>query len=122
MNASHIFPAIIMTIISVSATGQNKQHLAQQTIKVWGNCQMCKARIEKAAKGAGAASAVWNVDSKILSVSYAPGNTSFQKIEKSLSAAGHDTTKENASDEAYNELPECCQYERKPVGEVAERN
>ena len=48
--------------------------------KVYGNCESCKARIEKAAKAAGASKADWNIESKIMTVSFDPGKTSTDKI------------------------------------------
>ena len=36
-----------------------------ETLKVWGKCDMCKARIEKIALASGATTADWNVKTKI---------------------------------------------------------
>lgn len=83
-----------------------------ETIKVWGNCGMCKSTIEKAATKAGAASANWNEDSKELKVSYAVNNTSSQKIQKQIAKSGYDTQGFKATDKAYNKLHGCCKYER----------
>ena len=83
------------------------------TVMVWGNCEMCQAKIEKAAKAAGAASAKWDVDSKILSVSYNHDKVSMEKIEKAISAAGYDTEHQTATEKSYKSLPSCCQYDRK---------
>lgn len=113
MKAFKIFLAISMAVLSVTAFAQDKQSLKQETVKVWGNCEMCQKRIEKAAKAAGATSAKWNVDTKILSVAYNPSKASLAKIEKSVADTGYDTGNEVASEEAYKSLPECCQYDRK---------
>jgi periplasmic mercuric ion binding protein len=103
---------LILSIISLFfitvVTAQSKQ-----TVKVWGNCGMCKSTIEKAAKNAGAAEVDWNKDTKVLTV----GNKSdLKKIEQAIAAAGYDTQNFKAKDEAYFNLPECCQYERKASG------
>jgi periplasmic mercuric ion binding protein len=84
-----------------------------ETIKVQGNCEMCKSRIEKAAKITGVSSAIWNKDSKMMSVAYDPVLATIENIQKSIAASGHDTEKFPASDKAYKSLPGCCQYERK---------
>ena len=83
------------------------------TIKVAGNCGMCKKHIEKAAKEAGATAANWDKVSKVLTVSFDAGKTSTDKIETSVAAAGYDTEHKQASEEAYKKLDECCQYDRK---------
>lgn len=89
------------------------QSLKKETIKVWGNCGMCKKNIEKAAKSAGAATASWNEESKQLKLSYNSSKTSGEKIQDAIAAAGYDTQDKTASDDAYNKLHSCCQYDRK---------
>lgn len=85
---------------------------ASEKIKVSGNCGMCKGKIEKAAKAAGATYAVWDVDAKELTVKYNSTSSNSAKIQQSVAAAGYDTEKVKAADEAYNKLHGCCQYER----------
>jgi mercuric ion binding protein len=84
-----------------------------ETIKVWGNCGMCKGHIEKAAKTAGATAATWNKDTKILSVKYDITKTTNKQIQEAVAGAGYDTKDLTGSDVAYKNLDECCQYERK---------
>ncbi len=84
-----------------------------EKIKVWGNCDMCKAKIEKAAKAAGASYALWNEDAKMLTVKYAATKTSNKKIQDKVAAAGYDTQNATATENAYNKLPGCCKYDRK---------
>ena len=81
-----------------------------ETIKVSGNCDMCKARIEKAAKIDGVSKAEWNKDSKMLALTYDPAKTNVDAIGKKLAAAGHDTEKIKAEAKAYDKLPSCCKY------------
>ncbi len=83
------------------------------TIKVSGNCGMCKKHIEKAAKDAGATIASWDKVTKLLTVSFEAGKTSTDKIEAAVAGAGYDTEHKEASLEAYKKLDECCQYDRK---------
>lgn len=82
-----------------------------QMFKVSGNCEMCKERIETAAKSVkGVTTAIWDVDSKVLHVNYNPVQTDLIKIQKAIAKAGHDTEKFKAEDKTYNALPECCKY------------
>jgi outer membrane receptor for ferrienterochelin and colicin len=81
--------------------------------KVSGNCEMCKARIEKAAKGKGVKVASWNIDTKMMTLTYFPSLTTVEKIYKRIASAGHDTKLEKANDAVYNELPPCCLYRKK---------
>jgi periplasmic mercuric ion binding protein len=85
----------------------------KETIKVWGNCGMCKKTIETAAKKAGATTADWSTETRMLAVAYNPAKSSNQKIQKAVAAAGYDTKDFTASDETYNKLHFCCQYDRK---------
>jgi copper chaperone CopZ len=84
-----------------------------ETLNVSGNCDMCKARIEKAAKIEGVSKADWDTKSKILSVTFDPAKTNMDLIGKKIAAVGHDNGKVKADDKAYSALPGCCKYERK---------
>ena len=88
----------------------NKEH---QTIKVSGNCEMCKDRIETAAKSVtGVSSADWSTETKILHVQFDGAKTNLDAIQKVIAKAGHDTDKFKASDGVYKALPECCLYRK----------
>jgi mercuric ion binding protein len=99
---------------SFASIAQGKKSTQSDNIKVWGNCGMCKTTIEKAAKSAGVLFASWSEETKVLNVKYNTAKTDNAKIQKAIAAAGYDTQDEYASDEAYNSLHGCCQYERKP--------
>lgn len=94
--------------LSVASMAQEKK----ETIKVSGNCGMCKNKIEKAAKSAGASFAAWDTESKVLTVKYPSTSTNNAKIQQAVAAAGYDTKDVKATDEAYNKLHSCCKYER----------
>jgi periplasmic mercuric ion binding protein len=87
----------------------------KQTVKVYGNCGQCKKKIEKSAISAGAAYANWNVKTKMLKMSYDPSISNPIKIETAIANTGYDTQDVKASDDAYNKLDECCQYDRKSI-------
>jgi periplasmic mercuric ion binding protein len=105
-----IFAILLMTIVfSVFAQGNKTEKF-----KVWGNCEMCKARIEKAAKSVnGVDKANWDIKSKILEVNFNSSKTNLDKIELAVANVGHDTQLHRANDKTYNDLPGCCKYERK---------
>jgi hypothetical protein len=104
-----ILSFLLFVIFSFAQTGGVKS----ETVKVWGNCGMCKSHIEKAAKEAGASYASWNKDTKILSVKYNAGKTSNQQIQEKVAAAGYDTRDLTGDEKAYNNLDDCCKYDRK---------
>lgn len=84
-----------------------------EKIKVYGNCGMCKSRIEKAAKSVeGVSKASWNDAKGILTVTFDDSKATVAKIEGAVSKAGHDTDHAKADDKTYNSLPGCCKYER----------
>ncbi len=89
------------------------QTTKSETIKVWGNCGMCKKRIEKSAKSAGAISASWDADKLALEITYDEKETNSIKIQQSIAEAGYDTQDITADDKAYDKLSGCCKYERK---------
>ena len=74
---------------------------------------MCKKRIDKAAAVDGVSKANWNKDTKIMSVTYDASKVSMDAIQKKIAGVGYDTEKFTADDKAYNQLPDCCQYDRK---------
>ncbi len=85
----------------------------EASFKVFGNCGMCKSRIEKAAKTIDwVKSADWNGKTKMLTISYEPEKTILEDVHKNIAKEGHDTEKVRADDDIYEALPGCCQYER----------
>lgn len=98
---------IVFGVVAVFAGNKVKN------VKVYGNCDLCKARIEKAAKAVdGVATANWNKETKMMDLAFDDSKTDVHKVEMAIANAGHDTEMHRATDEAYNKLPGCCQYER----------
>jgi copper chaperone CopZ len=88
-------------------------NLIKEKIKVSGNCEMCKTTIEKAANSVdGVKMARWNPETKMLKVKFYEGTTDLDEIQKAIATVGYDTEKYKATDEVYNALHHCCQYER----------
>lgn len=82
-------------------------------IKVWGNCGMCKKRIEKTAMLEGVSTANWDKETKMLAITYDEAKTNPDAVAKKIASVGHDTEKYRADDKTYEGLPECCLYDRK---------
>jgi len=79
---------------------------------VKGNCESCKARIEKAAKSAGANSADWSAEKQTVTLNFDSSKTSADQILKKIAEVGHDNEKYKTTDDVYKQLPGCCLYDR----------
>lgn len=79
---------------------------------VKGNCESCKARIEKAAKSAGANSAEWSAEKQTVTLNFDSSKTSADQILKKIAEIGHDNEKYKTTDDVYKKLPGCCLYDR----------
>lgn len=111
MKKISLLAAIVFSLFTINTS--IAQSTKTESIKVWGNCGMCKSTIEKAAKSAGAKKANWDENSKELTVSYAVAKTSSSKIQEAISKSGYDTQDFTAVQSAYDNLHGCCKYERK---------
>lgn len=74
------------------------------------NCGKCKDRIENALDKKGVYKAVFNMDSKILTVTYDPRKLEEIQLHNMVAMVGHDTEKVKASNVVYESLPDCCKY------------
>jgi periplasmic mercuric ion binding protein len=109
MKTLHILLSFCLTsLFTIASFAQDKT----ETYAVAGNCGMCQKKIESAAKKAGAVYASWNKDTKQLTVKYNSTSTNEAKIQQEVADAGYDTPNFKATDEAYNKLEKCCQYDR----------
>ncbi len=109
-----LFKLVIPAIMLVAATSLQAQIKNQQTetAKIYGNCGMCESVIEKAGNVAGVASVDWDKRTKIASISYDSKKTTKDEILKRIAAAGYDNERYTAPDKVYNNLHECCRYDR----------
>jgi len=107
--------ALLISLFAFNASAK-VVHNETSTFKVYGNCEMCKNRIETALmKNQNIKKATWDVKTKMLTVVYDPHMVSLDVIHKIVADAGYDTEKVKASDAAYNKLPGCCKYERSKI-------
>jgi len=114
-NLKIITISLLMVVFSISSIAQTGDHSATasattESIKVSGECGMCKTRIEKAAKIDGVSKAEWNDETKILTLVYDASKVTSDEVQKKIASVGHDTEKYKADDKAYNSLPGCCKY------------
>lgn len=84
-----------------------------ETVKINGNCGMCKSTIEKVGNKKKQSKVDWNQDSKIATLTFDSKTTNQDVILKRIALAGYDNEIFLAPDDAYAKLPECCKYERK---------
>jgi len=84
-----------------------------KTLSVKGNCDMCKARIEKAAlKSKGVEMANWNKETQALTVLLDVSTNNIEDLHLAIAKAGHDTNQAKADNMSYAALPDCCKYKR----------
>jgi copper chaperone CopZ len=108
----------VLSIVTMILFGTSMVFAQAKTenFEVKGNCGMCENRIEKAVKSVdGVTTADWNKETKILEVSFDESKTSVNMVQMEIAKAGHDTPMHKATDEAYDALPGCCQFDRSEV-------
>jgi periplasmic mercuric ion binding protein len=117
MKTVKIIVALLALVVGPNSFAQTHDHSKMdmttkitETIKVSGNCNMCKARIEKAARLDGVVKAEWNKKGKTLAATFDQAKTNIEEIGKKVAASGHDTEKVKATDAVYDKLPGCCKY------------
>ena len=108
MKTKSFLITIFFSLVVLGSFAQSKTVTAN--IKVFGNCMMCKKRIETALDQTGIKAAKWDTETKNLEVVYNSSKISEAKIHDLIAAAGHDTEKVKAKDDVYGELPFCCLY------------
>jgi copper chaperone CopZ len=112
MKAIAFFFAAILGLGSIpkpEATG----NVITESFTVYGNCGMCKNRIETALKVKGVKRATWNTETHIATVTFDSTKVTLDQLHQAVANVGHDTDKVRAKDEVYQKLHSCCQYERK---------
>ncbi len=116
MKTKVIYLTMMLMFMSVTTMfGQVKT----EEVKVYGNCGMCKTRIEKAVKAVdGVTKATWDKETQMLSVAFDTEKTNVDAIQKAVAEVGHDTDAYKAKNETYNALPGCCKYERPVLKEI----
>jgi len=101
---------IILTVISMTGFSQKSKYETSQ-IKVYGNCEMCQERIENALDVVGIRKATWNIETKMLEITYLSNKISLEEIHQICADIGHSTEKAPVKKEVYKNLHHCCKYD-----------
>ena len=104
-----IVTAVLVMFFTLPVVSQDKK-VTETSFKVFGNCGMCKMRIENAVKIKHVKFAKWNKETKILKIAYFSNAITLDSLQQRIAAVGHDTEKFKAPDDVYNNLPGCCLY------------
>lgn len=114
----------ITLLLSVTTTNAQIKNKISETVKISGNCGMCKEKIEKAGNLKKIAKVDWNKETNLATLTYDSKKTNQDEILKRIALAGYDSEKFLAPDTVYNNLHGCCQYERvgKTETKVEEKN
>lgn len=110
----------ILLLLSAAVSNAQIKNATTETVKISGNCGMCKTAIEKVGSINKVAKVDWNKDTNMATLTYDSKQTSQDEILKRIALAGYDSEKFLAPDGAYAKLPGCCQYGRE--AKVATKN
>ena len=107
--------AVVVFFVGFSMQAQEKLNKnAKYLIEVNGNCEQCQSRIQKAAYSvSGVKSATWSVETHELNLIINEEKATLLTVKKAIAKAGYDTDEVKSTSESYDNLPGCCQYERK---------
>lgn len=103
---------VLSLVLSVTSGYAQLKNSQTETMKILGNCDMCKAAIEKAGNIKKEAIVAWNKDSKMATITFDSKKTNRDEILKRIALAGYDSDQYLAPDNAYAQLPDCCKYQR----------
>ena len=108
---------VITVLLSAVNSFAQIKNAKTETVKIYGNCEMCKTTIEKAGNVKNVATVNWNKDTKMATIDYDSKKTNQDEILKRIALAGYDNEKFLAPDDVYAKLSVCCQYDRelKPI-------
>jgi len=112
MNSIKKILMAITLLLSVTVASAQIKNSKTETVKIYGNCDMCKSTIETAGTLKKVAKVEWNKDTKMATLTYDSTKTSQDEILKRVALAGYDSDKYLAPDDVYDALHGCCQYER----------
>jgi copper chaperone CopZ len=118
MKSIKILMAITL-LLSFTACNAQIKNAKTESVKIYGNCGMCKTTIEKAGNVKKVAQVDWNKDTKMATLTYDSSKTNQEEILKRIALAGYDSDQFLAPDDVYNNLPGCCQYDRVKKTEMA---
>jgi copper chaperone CopZ len=102
---------IISLFLAVALQAQIK-NARTEIVKVKGNCEMCKARIEKAGSFKKISKVKYSLENQEATITFDTIQTNINIILQKIAESGHDNERYLATDEVYENLPACCHYKR----------
>ena len=112
MNLISKISAATILLFSFSSCNAQIKNAKTESVKIYGNCEMCEKTIETAGSVKKIANVDWNKDTKMATITYDSTKTNQDEILKRIALAGYDSNKFLAPDDVYSKLAGCCQYER----------
>ena len=112
MNLISKISAATILLFSFSSCNAQMKNVKTETVKIYGNCEMCEKTIETTGSVKKIANVDWNKDTKMATITYDSTKTNQDEILKRIALAGYDSDKFLAPDDVYSKLAGCCQYER----------
>lgn len=103
---------VLLAAVSFQSCAGTIRNAKTEVVKVAGNCDMCEAVIEKAVNRKGVAEGDWDATTKQLKLTYDQEKITKDELLKKVAYSGYDNEQYLAPDEAYNQLPACCHYDR----------
>lgn len=109
-----LFLTLLLFLGTLFVSAQEKKNKnVKYEFEVRGNCEQCQKRIQKAALTiVGVKSAVWDMESHTMTVIINEEKCVLLDVKKAIAKIGHDNDEVKASDEVYENLNNCCKYER----------
>ena len=119
MKTIKIIVMLMTMLFSFTGSFAKIKNPKTESYKVYGNCGMCKKTIESTVKQNKDALGIWNSKSQMLIITYDSTKTSADEILKRIANVGYDNDKYLSSNEVYNNLDACCQYNRKIINKTS---
>lgn len=99
---------VLLSITSFSQIKNSKTEI----VTIYGNCGMCKTKIENTGNVKKVAKVEWNQETQMATLTYDATKTNQDEILKRIALAGYDSDTFLAPDDVYDNLHGCCQYDR----------
>jgi hypothetical protein len=103
---------IAIILLSTTISFAQFKNSKTETLKVYGNCGMCKTKIEKAGTQKNISKTVWSEETAMATITYDAKKTNADAILKKIALVGYDSDNFLAPDAVYKKLHGCCKYER----------
>lgn len=103
---------VVLVVLAITQSKAQINNAKTEVVKVYGNCGMCKSKIDKMGSLKNIAEVNWDKDTKMATLTYDAKKTNQDDILKKIALAGYDSDKFLAPEDVYANLPGCCQFDR----------